>query len=277
MHTIQQIGYMPGYGLENPYTFTRQFAFRSSMSVDTILFNPEDDYKILMQSEPPNLYIKFCGMVKENADKFDLILTYDDRLLELPNAVEFCPVGSWISDGLILDKKNQISFMMSSKINGYAYIMRFMIMKRYQHRKHIGPFEFLFWRSPPRYPTKDDFFRHSKFNIACENQIMTNMFTEKLLDCFKTYTVPIYYGCTNISKYFNPRGILQFNTIDELEHILNDLHLEQYQEMLPYLHENYELGKPYWEKNVYQRIEDIVEQRIAIQQNSNFLNTVILD
>lgn len=275
MYPIKQIGYMPGYGLENPYSFTKQFPFHASMSVDTIQFNPTDDYKILMQSEPPNLYIKFCGMVQENYKNFDLILTYDDRLLSLPNAVEFCPVGSWITDGLVLDKKDQISFMMSSKINGSAYHMRFMIMHRMQHLKQIGPFEFKFWRSPPRIESKDSFFVNAKFNIACENQIMSNMFTEKLLDCFKTFTVPIYYGCTNIEKYFNPKGIIRFNTIEEFEKIVHNLHPDMYNEMLPYVMENYELGRPYWEKNVYQRIEDIVEARTSISQD--LLTSVILD
>ena len=275
MHTIKQIGYMPGYGLDNPYKFTKLFPFKSSMSVDTVEFNSNDDFKILMQSEPPNLYIKFCGMVLDNADNFDLILTYDDRLLTLPNAVEFCPVGSWISDNIVLQKHNQISFMMSSKVNGYAYTMRFRIMHKYQHANKIGPFDLKFWRSPPRYPTKDDFFANAKFNIACENQIMTNMFTEKLLDCFKTLTVPIYYGCTNIEKYFNPKGIIQFYEFDELEDILNHLTPEVYDQMLPYLMENYELGRPYWEKNVYERIEDIVTERTSL--NANLLNSIILD
>lgn len=277
MYTIKQIGYMPGYGLDNPYKFTKLFPFKSSMSVDTIKFDPADEFKILMQSEPPSLYIRFCQMVLDNADNFDLILTYDDRLLHLPHAVEFCPVGSWINDGVVLDKKDQISFMMSSKINGEAYHMRFMIMHRLQHMKSIGPFEFKFWRSPPRFPSKEPFFANAKFNIACENQIMNNMFTEKLLDCFKTYTVPIYYGCSNIEKYFNPKGILKFNSIKEFEHIIDNLYPELYQEMLPYLHENYELGKIYWEKNVYQRIEDIVQEKYEQDKFANILNSVVLD
>lgn len=266
---------MPGYGLDNPYGFTQLFPFQASMSVDTTNFNANDDYKILMQSEPPNLYIKFCGMVLDAAENFDLILTYDDRLLDLPNAVEFCPVGSWISKDIVIQKQNQISYMMSSKVNGYAYTMRFRIMHKYQHEKKIGPFDLKFWRSPPRYPTKDDFFANAKFNIACENQIMTNMFTEKLLDCFRTFTVPIYYGCSNIEKYFNPKGIIRFNEFHELEHILNTLTPEVYDEMKPYLLENYELGKPYWEQNVYQRIEDIVSERTSL--NTNLLNSIILD
>lgn len=277
MFVTKQIGYMPGYGLNSPYTFTKQFPIKAALSVDTIKYDPDADFKILLQSEPPNLYIKFCSMVLENYQNFDLILTYDDRLLHLPNAMEFCPVGSWIGNDCVLDKKDEISFLMSSKINGEAYRMRFLIMYKYQQEKRIGPFDFRFFRSPPRVPSKNIFFQHAKFNVACENQIMTNMFTEKLLDCFKTYTVPLYYGCTNIEKYFNPKGIIKFNSFDEFNDIVN-LTPSVYNDMLPYLHENYELGRPYWEKNIYQRIEEIIEDKINEKiNNHNLFMDIVLD
>jgi hypothetical protein len=109
------------------------------------------------------------------------------------------------------------------------------------------------------------------------------MFTEKLLDCFKTLTVPIYYGCTNIEKYFNPKGIIQFNTIEELDDILKNLTPSMYDEMLPYLHENFEAAKPYWEKTIYQRIEDQVENALTKKLNSEseqeniLLNTILFE
>jgi hypothetical protein len=272
---------MPGYGLDSLHRFTKQFNKRISLSVDNINSCPDAEFKVLMQSEPPNLYIMFCGLVQENYQNFDLVLTYDDRLLSLPNAVEFCPVGSWISDDLKLEKRNQISYMMSSKLNGTAYHMRYMIMRRFEKIKSIGEFDLLWHRSPPRVPSKDPFFANAKFNIACENQIMTNMFTEKLLDCFKTLTVPIYYGCTNIEKYFNPKGIIQFNTIEELETILENLTPDVYDEMLPYLHENVEAAKPYWEKTIYQRIEDEIEKALnkpsMFEEENNLLYTVLLE
>jgi hypothetical protein len=281
MHIIKQIGYMPGYGLDSLHRFTKQFDKRISVSIDNINSCPDAEFKVLMQSEPPNLYIMFCGLVQQNYQNFDLVLTYDDRLLSLPNAVEFCPVGSWISDNLKLEKRNQISYMMSSKLNGTAYHMRYIIMRRFEKIKSIGEFDLLWHRSPPRVPSKDPFFANAKFNIACENQIMTNMFTEKLLDCFKTLTVPIYYGCTNIEKYFNPKGIIQFNTIEELETILENLTPDVYDEMLPYLHENFEAAKPYWEKTIYQRIEDEIEKALnkpsMFEEENNLLYTVLFE
>jgi hypothetical protein len=282
MHDITQIGYMPGYGLDSPLKFTRKFPIKIGVSVDDIRTVPDADFNVLLQSEPPNLYIKFCGMVQDNRDKFDLILTYDDRLLELPQATEFCAVGSWISDDIVLSKKNEISFLMSSKINGNAYHMRFKIMRLIEQQfknNRINEFDVNWYRSPPRVSSKDPFFASAKFNVACENQIMTNMFTEKLLDCFKTYTVPIYYGCTNIEKYFNPKGIIRFNTIEEFTDIVNNLTPAVYDEMLPYLQENHELGRKYWEKNIYERIEDEIEKALDFNlwQTTDLLHTIILD
>jgi hypothetical protein len=92
-----------------------------------------------------------------------------------------------------------------------------------RNKKQLANFEFLMHRNPPSVPSKNLFFQNAKFHIACENQVMNNMFSEKIIDCFKTKTIPIYYGCQNIHKYFNPKGILQFNTFQELVNILETL------------------------------------------------------
>ena len=44
-----------------------------------------------------------------------------------------------------------------------------------------------------------------KFSIAFENFSGSGYFSEKLMDCFVCETLPIYYGCTAITKYF-PEG-----------------------------------------------------------------------
>lgn len=279
MYEINQIGYFPAYGLNNVYKFTKKFSKKVSVTMDAIVRDNNSDINILMQCEPPNLYVDFFGMVQNNYKKFDLVLAYDERILNIPgiNAIEFCPVGSWISDDIDINKTNQISYLMSSKINGYDYHMRFMIMRWLQNNK-LKDFEIKWHRSPPRIPSKNEFFDSAMFNIACENQVMNNMFTEKLLDCFKTKTIPIYYGCQNIEKYFNPKGIIQFNTIEQFAEIMKNLTPSLYYEMLPYAEENYERSREYWSKTVYQRIEELVdEQFFEIDQTNEFLLTHILD
>jgi hypothetical protein len=86
------------------------------------------------------------------------------------------------------------------------------------------------------------------------------MFTEKILDCFKTKTVPIYFGCTNLSKYFDVRGVLQFYSIEQLADILATITPADYDRMLPYVEENYRLASHYWQYSVHQRIEQILSE-----------------
>ena len=64
-----------------------------------------------------------------------------------------------------------------------------------------------------------------KFHIAVENSSLPNYMTEKLHDCFLTKTVPIYYGCPNISDYYDMDGILKFETLEQLVNILRNLSL----------------------------------------------------
>jgi hypothetical protein len=41
-----------------------------------------------------------------------------------------------------------------------------------------------------------------KYSIAIENTSKKDYWTEKISDCFLSFTVPIYFGATNISEYF---------------------------------------------------------------------------
>ncbi|MDF7798265.1 glycosyltransferase family 10 [Pontiellaceae bacterium B1224] len=43
------------------------------------------------------------------------------------------------------------------------------------------------------------------YSLAIENNCNPDMWTEKLADCFLSWTVPFYFGCTNLDKYF-PAG-----------------------------------------------------------------------
>lgn len=44
-----------------------------------------------------------------------------------------------------------------------------------------------------------------KYSLAIENNSGPDLWTEKLADCFLTWTLPFYYGCTNLEDYF-PEG-----------------------------------------------------------------------
>lgn len=48
------------------------------------------------------------------------------------------------------------------------------------------------------------------FSIVVENSIQDHYFTEKIIDCFLTGTIPVYWGARRIGEYFNSQGIIQF-------------------------------------------------------------------
>ncbi len=41
-----------------------------------------------------------------------------------------------------------------------------------------------------------------KYSIAIENSSQENYFTEKIIDCLLLWSMPIYWGCPNISNFF---------------------------------------------------------------------------
>ena len=90
------------------------------------------------------------------------------------------------------------------------------------------------------------------FSLIIENDKTDNWFTEKIIDCLVTGTVPIYWGCKNIGDYFNTDGFIQFNDIDEFKNsVLPRLTEEKYKEMLPFIIENFNLSLEYvdfWER-----------------------------
>ena len=76
------------------------------------------------------------------------------------------------------------------------------------------------------------------FSVAMENLRENYYFTEKLIDCFLTETIPIYWGCPKIGEIFDVRGMFTFEDLDELKLILSGLSFKKYEEMLPFAIEN---------------------------------------
>ena len=99
----------------------------------------------------------------------------------------------------------------------------------------------LYGRGIREIPSKLDALHNYAFSVAIENNTSKNdyYFTEKLLECFITGTVPIYHGCPNIDKFFDTRGVLTFSTQEELDNILDSLSEEKYNSMLEYVNHNF--------------------------------------
>jgi hypothetical protein len=262
MSIIKEAGYLACYTYkQQEVRFSKDFPDDIQVTFDWTEHDPNAKYNIYVQCEPPTMWVDRMKILEPIKEKYDLFLGYQEELLEYDNAEFFLPVGGWITPPSNIEKKPQVSFITSSKIYTEAHRMRFKIMKAMESTKKVNDLDYKFWRSPPAVGSRDNYYIDSMFNIACENQIMDNMFTEKLIDCLSCKTVPIYYGCTNIEKFFNPKGILKFSDVDEFVKVMKSLEEGMYYDMMPYIEENYELSKQYWKKNVYERIEDLIEEK----------------
>jgi hypothetical protein len=72
-----------------------------------------------------------------------------------------------------------------------------------------------------------------------------------------SYTLPIYWGTSTISNFFNKKGIIFFETKEELNEILNNLTEDDYYSRLAAIKENYEIASKnygFWYDRVNEQI-----------------------
>lgn len=208
-------------------------------------------FKVLNLSTEPGVWCISSAETRKIAGNFDLILTYRDDLLDLPNARFMVYGGCFVSE-LPQVKRFEVSFLYSVGLNndmpGYAlrkniWEARGRLTEKFRyHSSAIRPPAEK--DNPWPYKTKDKLFE-SMFSLIIENTSEKNYFTEKVIDAFQTYTVPIYWGCPNISDYFDPDGIICFSDLDELEQIIRRLTVADYYSRLGSIHANYKKSNEY--------------------------------
>ncbi len=186
-------------------------------------------------------------------DKFDFIFTFDQELLNRSDKYKFVPTGScWIpKDSRIIGEKTKIvSSIMSAKQTTDGHRLRHTAYNQFKNKV-----DFYGGYCRP-VSTKDIALSDYMFSLCIENSSVDNYFTEKLIDCFATGTIPIYYGCKNIDKYFDTDGMFIFNNLSELEDIINNLTPDMYFSKLNSVKKNFETSKQYYvmEDWVYENI-----------------------
>jgi hypothetical protein len=130
-------------------------------------------------------------------------------------------------------KERMVSFMGSLEHSWEypGYVFRREVAKRLQERGGID----CYGKGVRPVSSKSDALAPYRFSVCMENVCEDYYFTEKIVDCILMNTIPIYWGCPGIDRYLDPRGLLRFTTIGELEGILDSLSLRQYESMLPWL------------------------------------------
>lgn len=202
--------------------------------------------------EPPDLIPKQYEYAINNQNKFYKIFTYDKNLLNISDKFEFLPIGGcWIEkeERKIYQKTKFISTIVSTKTQLTGHKLRHEVAEKIEKID-------LFGSMYNKLPKKIDALKEYMFSIVIENQKMDYLFTEKIIDCFATGTIPIYWGCPSISDFFDIKGIITFNDIDELKKIIENINKDYYFDNIEAIRNNF------IKFNKYSIADDIIYNKI---------------
>lgn len=203
-----------------------------------------------------------CGSedeIIESSSKITHIFTRRKKILDSCSNASLMVFGtSWVARVESPEKDCSISFTTTNKVKDDSvggYVLRHQIVENIDGLKGISKIPLHYWASSrlPLKPDKADYCLREKkdemyrsmFNIAVENQKCDNFFTEKLVDCLVTKTVPVYYGTSDIPDFFDIRGMILVEDMDDLVRVLPTLSEDKYFEMMPYINDNFERSKRY--------------------------------
>jgi hypothetical protein len=209
---------------------------------DNFISNNISNNKIALLIEPKSINPNIYEYVKNNNLKFNKILTFDKEILNsIPNSIFYPFGGCWIEDGdKKVHKKNKlVSIIVSEKNSTIGHKLRHEIVRKF------GDIIDVYGRGYNSVDKKIEALQDYKYSIVIENDKFDYYFTEKINDCFATGTVPIYWGCPSIEDFYNKNGIISFDSLDELDKILQKISEQDYQNRYEFILENFTLLSKY--------------------------------
>jgi hypothetical protein len=194
--------------------------------------------KIAMLVESPAYSEGALRMVRQHAEEFDAVLTFNADLLRELRHARFYPLGgSWIAEWGLFEKSKMVSIIVGAKRDTEGHEMRHraadLDVDRYGK-------PYTDWME-----SKAEALRDYRYSIVIENVRHDYYFTEKLIDCISQGTIPIYWGCPSIGDFFDPNGVLTFETVEQLERIMDGLSKEDYLSRFDAVRRNIELARQY--------------------------------
>ena len=202
--------------------------------------NHKSNNKICWLIEPYDLVPNNYQQIRQLSDKFKYVFTYEKTLLDLGKNFKFIPSGgTWIKfdDQKMWEKSKITSIITSGKRILSGHKLRHETISKYSEKMDV------MGNGYNPIPLKIDGLKDYMYSVVIENCKRDYYFTEKLIDCFLTGTIPIYWGCPSIGDYFNTKGIIIVDDIDDIGKSLSNVTTELYEEMKPYLIENFNKAK----------------------------------
>ena len=229
---------------------------------------------ILILGEP-NQYFGLHTMAVRNQYAYTCILTWSDEVVNGCDNGALFPFGtSWLDDEYIeniqnVDKTFEVSFLRGALKKTDGHELRHQI---YDNRGDIK-------MSTKFFDVLDDYkqtgqrndlslkkvvWDTSMFHVSIENSTQNGYFTEKLVDAFLTKTIPIYWGCSDIGKYFDVNGMILIDSKEDAIKKINNLTEEDYHNRKESMDKNYKLALHY--ADFFGRVKGFLKDLIQINK-----------
>lgn len=221
---------------------------------------------VALMLEPRSMIGEAYEYVYTHSDYFGLILTHDSKLLKLPQA----KMMNWGDVWLTTDSKKTkgISICTSPKNWCPLHNARLELANRYKDSDQVDVF-FGDWNDPAKVIDAKDYLEEYKFSIVIENDIDEYWYTEKLLNCFSTKTIPIYVGATKIDTIFNEEGMIRVDDWRDVPRIVDAIYtygldtIYEKPDVKAAVEDNFRRVEPYktpWKKRLFENYEKDMEE-----------------
>jgi hypothetical protein len=219
------LGRYPRYIFWDRYNHGLKNHFYTHDRILSTIGKPQKKFALFIESETitPHFY-KLFDKKPSLAKEFDLVFTNSDKLLNNLENSAFFPgggvyYGTKTHGGELKDNQYQFKTKNISIVSSFRTMCRLHEFRleaaRYYKNNNLadtfGTFDGGSWAKA------DSYLRDYRYSIVIENNISSYWFTEKILNCFASMTVPIYIGATKISEYFNSEGIIQIKAVSQNE------------------------------------------------------------
>jgi len=235
-HSLSSSGFEPKYIKWVKGVETEEISIYVDLSIRKRINPNTKNYGWLSESKTinTNLYTWCANNIQYLESNFTHVFTHDTSLPLISNIFVLVQTSgkSFIESGKIYEKTKLISMVASNKRVCKEHIYRLEIIEKYRNKLDLFGVGF----NP--IVNKVDGIKDYYFSIAMENGTYSNMFSEKITDCFMTGTIPIYYGIDNIGDFFNSDGIITLTDNFKIE----DLSKELYYSKIDAIKENFKIA-----------------------------------
>ena len=231
----------------------KEINFFTDMCLAEVAKAPESAINFAWLVEPPSLSITHYQYVLKNYDQFSYVLSFAKGMLagRVPNFIYYPLGGLWIAmDKIgIYNKTKLLSLMVSEKVVATGHVMRHAI-RAFAKEYGIA----VYGRGINPVQSKLQALADYAFSIVVECCQEEGHFSEKLIDCFATGTIPIYWG-SDISSFFDMKGVIVFDNLRDLFTILPKLEMKDYSDRMSSVHENFQRCQNYFcaEDYIYEK------------------------